>query len=149
MSTVSVVYFSDSGHTQLMAECVANGAEQVDGTTVHRLRITGEKITQGRWQDDAIIEQLNQSDAIIFGSPTYLGSVAAQFKDFIDAASSIWFQKVWKHTALPGCQCHATQHDLGGYRGNGDAGEWGKPPRLVPRTDGQYTARLQRRPATR
>ncbi|MEM9151072.1 MAG: flavodoxin family protein [Cyanobacteria bacterium P01_F01_bin.3] len=96
MSTVSVVYFSSMGHTQIMAESVAQGAEQVNGTTVQILRITGEQITQGRWKDEAIVEQLNQSDAIIFGSPTYMGGVAAQFKAFIDAASAIWLQQGWK-----------------------------------------------------
>ena len=96
MKTVSVVYFSGSGHTQLMAESVAKGAEQVDGTTVQVLRITGEQITQGRWKDEAILEQLNQSDAIVFGSPTYMGGVSAQLKAFIDAASAIWFQQGWK-----------------------------------------------------
>lgn len=96
MPTVSVVYFSSMGHTQLMAEAVAKGAEQVDGTTVQVLQITGEQITQGRWKDEAIVEQLNQSDAIVFGSPTYMGGVAAQFKAFIDGASAIWFQQGWK-----------------------------------------------------
>ena len=96
MKTVSVVYFSGTGHTQIMAESVAKGAEQVNGTTVQILRITGEQITQGRWKDEAIVEQLNQSDAIVFGSPTYMGGVAAQFKAFIDAASAIWFQQGWK-----------------------------------------------------
>jgi NAD(P)H dehydrogenase (quinone) len=96
MPTVSVVYFSMMGHTQIMAEAAAKGAEQVDGTTVHLLRITGEQITAGRWQDDAIVATLNQSDAIVFASPTYMGGVAAQFKAFIDAASSIWFQQGWK-----------------------------------------------------
>lgn len=102
MSTISVVYFSGAGHTQLMAESVAKGAEQVIGTTVKVLRITGEQITQGRWQDKTIIEQLNQSDAIIFGSPTYLGNVAAQFKTFIDATSSIWAQQGWKDKVAGG-----------------------------------------------
>lgn len=102
MPTVSVVYFSTMGHTQLMAESIAKGAEQIDGTTVQVLRITGEQITQGRWKDEAIIEQLNQSDAIVFGSPTYMGGVAAQFKAFIDAASSIWFQQGWKNKVAGG-----------------------------------------------
>lgn len=96
MSTVSIVYFSGAGHTQLMAEAVAKGAEQAGDTTVQVLRITGEHITKGRWKDDAIVELLNQSDAIVFGSPTYMGGVAAQFKAFIDAASAIWFQQGWK-----------------------------------------------------
>ncbi|MEL6779266.1 MAG: flavodoxin family protein [Cyanobacteria bacterium J06597_16] len=58
--------------------------------------MTGEQITQGRWKDEAILEQLNQSDAIVFGSPTYMGGVSAQPKAFIDAASTIWFQQGWK-----------------------------------------------------
>ena len=96
MKTISVVYFSNMGHTQLMAKSIAKGVEQADGTTAHLLQITGEQITQGRWKDEAIIEQLNQSDAIVFGSPTYMGGVSAQFKAFIDAASAIWFQQGWK-----------------------------------------------------
>ena len=96
MKTISVVYFSNMGHTQLMAKSIAKGAEQADGTTAQLLQITGEQITQGRWKDEAIVEQLNQSDAIVFGSPTYMGGVSAQFKAFIDAASAIWFQQGWK-----------------------------------------------------
>jgi NAD(P)H dehydrogenase (quinone) len=102
MPTVSIVYFSGMGHTKLMAEAVTKGAEQVNQTTAHILRITGEQITEGRWSDDAIIDQLNQSDAIVFGSPTYMGGVAAQFKAFIDAASPIWFQQGWKDKVAGG-----------------------------------------------
>jgi NAD(P)H dehydrogenase (quinone) len=96
MTTVAVVYFSGAGHTHLMAEAVAEGAGQVANTQVELLRITGEQITQGRWKDDALLEKLNQADAIVFGSPTYMGGVAAQFKAFVDAASSIWFTQGWK-----------------------------------------------------
>ena len=39
---------------------------------------------------------LAQADAIVFGSPTYMGGVAAQFKAFVDAASSAWFAQQWK-----------------------------------------------------
>ena len=95
MTTVSIVYFSGTGHTHLMAEGVVEGAKKVADTT-HILRITGEQITNGRWKDDAMLESLNQSDAIIFGSPTYMGGVAAQFKAFLDAASSIWAVQGWK-----------------------------------------------------
>jgi NAD(P)H dehydrogenase (quinone) len=102
MSTVAVVYFSGSDHTHLMAEAVAAGASQVSGTTVEVLRITGEQIFNGRWKDDAILEKLNQADAIIFGSPTYMGGVAAQFKAFIDAASGIWARQGWKNKIAGG-----------------------------------------------
>jgi NAD(P)H dehydrogenase (quinone) len=102
MSTVAVVYFSGSGHTHLMAEAVAAGAKKVSGTTVEVHRITGEQIINGRWKDDAMMEKINLSDAIIFGSPTYMGGVAAQLKAFIDAASSIWARQGWKNKIAGG-----------------------------------------------
>ncbi|MCS7030988.1 MAG: flavodoxin family protein [Gloeomargarita sp. SKYG116] len=96
MARVAIVYFSGMGHTHLMAEAVAAGVKQVPGTTVELLRITGEQIQQGRWREDSYLERLHQADAIVFGSPTYMGGVAAQFKAFLDATSSIWFQQRWK-----------------------------------------------------
>ncbi|MGF1672816.1 MAG: flavodoxin family protein [Rivularia sp. (in: cyanobacteria)] len=95
MSKIAIVYFSGMGHTHLMAEAVAAGAKKVADTTVDLLRITGEQITDGRWKDDTIMEKLNQADAIVFGSPTYMGGVAAQFKSFIDNAG-VWFDQGWK-----------------------------------------------------
>lgn len=95
MTSIAVVYFSGSGHTHLMAEAIAEGASKVT-KDVKLLRIMGEQITDGRWKDDQVLEQLSQADAIVFGSPTYMGGVAAQFKAFIDAASSAWFSQQWK-----------------------------------------------------
>ena len=95
MSKIAIVYFSGMGHTHLMAEAVEKGARKVEGSTVELLRITGEQITDGRWKDDAMIEKLNQADAIVFGSPTYMGGVAGQFKCFIDDAG-VWFEQKWK-----------------------------------------------------
>ncbi|MBF2014639.1 MAG: NAD(P)H-dependent oxidoreductase [Rivularia sp. T60_A2020_040] len=95
MSKIAIVYFSGMGHTHLMAEAVAAGAKKVADTTVDLLRITGEQITDGRCKDDTIMEKLNQADAIVFGSPTYMGGVAAQFKAFIDNAG-VWFDQGWK-----------------------------------------------------
>jgi len=102
MTTISVVYFSGSGHTHLMAEAVARGASQVDGVTAELLRITGAQITEGRWKDPAMLEALLRSDAIVFGSPTYMGGVAAQFKAFVDAASTAWFAQQWKDKVAGG-----------------------------------------------
>jgi NAD(P)H dehydrogenase (quinone) len=102
MATVGIIYFSGSGHTHLMAEAIAEGANQVSGAKAELLRITGEQIVNGRWKDDGVIEKLNQADAIVFGSPTYMGGVAAQFKAFVDAASQIWFQQGWKDKLAAG-----------------------------------------------
>lgn len=96
MSNLAIVYFSGSGRTHLMAEAIARGASQVVGMKVELLRIVQEQIVNGVWQDAEIIEKLNEADAIVFGSPTYMGGVAGQFKLFIDAASEVWFRQDWK-----------------------------------------------------
>lgn len=101
MLTLAIVYFSGSGHTHLMAEAVAEGVRKT-GSRVEVLRITGEQINGGRWQDEEMIAKLHQADAIVFGSPTYMGGVAAQFKAFLDAASSAWFAQQWKDKLAAG-----------------------------------------------
>ncbi|NJL60890.1 MAG: flavodoxin family protein [Methylacidiphilales bacterium] len=102
MPNIAIVYFSGTGHTHLMADAIASGANHVSGTTAELLRITGEQIVNGRWQDDAMLEKLNQADAIIFGSPTYMGGAAGQFKAFIDAASEVWLRQGWKDKLAAG-----------------------------------------------
>lgn len=93
---VAVVYFSGSGHTALVAEAVAKGARSVEGVQVDLLAIRGSQITEGRWKDEAMLESLSAADAIIFGTPTYMGGPAAQFKAFADATAMIWFGRGWK-----------------------------------------------------
>ncbi|MEM7592302.1 MAG: flavodoxin family protein [Cyanobacteria bacterium P01_A01_bin.83] len=102
MKTISIIYHSGSGHTTAMAKAVAKGAALVEETNVNLLAIEGKQIVDGRWQDEVIMEQLNSSDAIIFGSPTYMGSVSAQFKAFTDATSAIYFSRQWKNKLAAG-----------------------------------------------
>ncbi|MDQ2096317.1 MAG: flavodoxin family protein [Tychonema bourrellyi B0820] len=102
MSNLAIVYFSGSGKTHLMAQAIAEGATQLLGVKVELLRIVKEQIVNGVWQDAEILEKLNQADAIVFGSPTYMGGVAGQFKLFIDAASEVWFRQEWKDKIAAG-----------------------------------------------
>lgn len=95
MTTVSIVYFSGSGHTTKLAEAVARGAAAVPHVTARLVSLDGNDIAQGRYQDDAVLAQLDRSDAIIFGSPTYMGGPAAQFKAFADATAGRWYQRGW------------------------------------------------------
>ena len=101
MVAIAIVYFSGQGHTHQMAEALAQGVKAASGTP-HLLRITGEQIVNGRWQNDAILTTLGAADGIAFGSPTYMGGVAGQFKCFIDAASAVWFQQGWKNKIAGG-----------------------------------------------
>lgn len=96
MTTVSIIFHSGSGNTARLAEAIAKGAGRLDAAIVNLFPITGDQIIDGRWQDDAIMESLNRSDAIVFGSPTYMGMVSGQFKCFADATAGQWFQMGWK-----------------------------------------------------
>ncbi|MEA5471103.1 flavodoxin family protein [Spirulina sp. 06S082] len=102
MVTIAVVYFSGSGHTHLMAEAIAEGIDRVTEAQSELFRITGEQIEKGRWRNDELLAKLDTVDAIIFGSPTYMGGIAAQFKAFIDAASASWFAQKWKDKIAAG-----------------------------------------------
>jgi NAD(P)H dehydrogenase (quinone) len=96
MPNIAIIYFSGTGHVHLMAEAIAAGAQTSPDTKAQLLRIAGEQIVNGRWKDEAMVATLNSAEAIVFGSPTYMGGVAAQFKAFVDGVSSAWAQQLWK-----------------------------------------------------
>jgi len=102
MTTLSIIYFSGSGHTTKLAEAVQKGAASVAGVNVNLIAISGEDITKGRYHNDTALAQLDASDAIMFGSPTYLGGPAAQFKAFADATGERWFQSAWRDKLAAG-----------------------------------------------
>ena len=102
MSTVSVIYFSGSGHTTKLAEAVHKGAASVAGVKTNLISINGDDIVKGRYQNDEVFAKLDASDAIIFGSPTYMSGPAAQFKAFADASSAKWFSSAWRDKIAAG-----------------------------------------------
>lgn len=92
MVKIGVVYFSGTGTTAKLAQAVIEGA----GAEVLDLPIVGDDIVGGRWSNDALAEHLDNCDAIILGTPTYMGSISGQMKSFIDAMAPRWFSQVWK-----------------------------------------------------
>jgi len=102
MTTVSIVYHSGMGHTQKMAEAVARGAGKVNGVQVNLIAIDGEDITNGRWKNDDTLRQLDASDGVIFGSPTYMGSVSGQMECFFDATAERWMNQSWRDKVASG-----------------------------------------------
>ena len=102
MSTVSIIYFSGSGHTAKMAEAVTKGAASVEGVPTHLIAIKGDDIVKGRYKNEEVMAQLDASDAIIFGSPTYMGGPSAQFKAFADATGERWFRGAWRDKLAAG-----------------------------------------------
>ena len=95
MSKIAVVFHSGYGHTQRMAEAVAEGAGSVASTELIAIDAEG-NITDAAWAT------LAASEAIIMGSPTYMGSVSWQFKKFADASSKVWFGQGWKDKVAAG-----------------------------------------------
>lgn len=91
MSKIVVVYHSGYGHTVKQAEAVAKGA----GAELIAIDAEG-NISEAQWAT------LDAADAIIFGSPTYMGSVTWQFKKFADTTSKAWFTQKWKDKIFAG-----------------------------------------------
>jgi NAD(P)H dehydrogenase (quinone) len=96
MPTISIIYFSGSGHTAKLAEAITRGAASVPGAKTNLIAIQGKDIINGRYQNDAVFAQLDASDAIIFGSPTFMGGPAGQFKSFADATAGQFFKTAWR-----------------------------------------------------
>lgn len=93
MTTIAIAYHSGSGHTETMAKKVAEGITAAGATPV--LHNVAEL-------NDALWDSLKKADAIVFGSPTYMGSVSAPFKAFMDASSKQWFGQEWKDKLAAG-----------------------------------------------
>jgi NAD(P)H dehydrogenase (quinone) len=102
MTKVLVLYYSSYGHIEAMAAAVAEGAASVTGTEVFVKRVpelvpddvaeaAGLKLDQ-----DAPLaspDELAGYDAIIFGTPTRFGNMAAQMRNFLDQTGGLWFTK--------------------------------------------------------
>jgi NAD(P)H dehydrogenase (quinone) len=87
MSRLIVVYHSTYGHTKLQAEAVYQGASGVDG-------IKAEIMTASEAIEN--IDILDNADAIIFGTATYMGNIASDMKKFMEASVKKWFAGAWK-----------------------------------------------------
>lgn len=99
MVKVVVVYHSGYGHTKKQAEAVAQGA----GAALIAIDAEG-NLAEGDWAT------LEAADAIIFGSPTYMGMASWQFKKFADASSKPWFTQKWKNKIAAGFTNSATMN---------------------------------------
>lgn len=102
MKTVTILYFSGTGNTKLAVDAVSQGCQSVEDISVECLEIVGTDIIEGRWANEDIAAALDKSDAIIFGTPTYMGSVAGQMKTFMDAMAPRWYTAAWRDKIAAG-----------------------------------------------
>lgn len=91
MSDIVVVFHSGYGHTQRMAQAVADGA----GAQLIPIDADG-NLPAGGW------EAIAAARAIVLGAPTYMGGPSWQFKKFADASSKPWYVQAWKDKLFAG-----------------------------------------------
>jgi NAD(P)H dehydrogenase (quinone) len=100
---VQVIFYSMYGHVYRMAEAVAGGAGEVAGVEVTLLQVrelvpdetlekSGAKAARKAFERVPLagVEQLPDADAIIFGTPTRFGNMAAQMRNFLDQTGGLW-----------------------------------------------------------
>ncbi|MEU3287081.1 flavodoxin family protein [Streptomyces longwoodensis] len=90
---VSIAYHSGYGHTAVLAEAVRAGAVEA-GAEVHLIKV--DEITEEQWT------LLDASDAIVFGSPTYMGTASGAFHVFAEATAKRWSGQDWKDKLAAG-----------------------------------------------
>ncbi|WP_035845089.1 flavodoxin family protein [Kitasatospora azatica] len=90
---IAIAYHSGYGHTAVLAEAVKAGAVDA-GATVHLVKV--DEITDAQW------ELLDAADAIVFGSPTYMGTASGKFHEFAEASSKRWFSSAWQNKLAAG-----------------------------------------------
>jgi len=95
MTKVAIVFFSGHGHTTKQAEAVRAGAASVADARLYQIDANGDL-------PGGALEEIGRADAIIYGSPTYMGGPAWQFKKFADASSKPWFGQAWKDKVAAG-----------------------------------------------
>ena len=100
MTKVLVLYYSSYGHIEAMAEAVAEGARSVEGAIVDVKRVpelvpdevaAAAHIKVDQAAPIATPDELANYDAIIFGTPTRFGNMAAQMRNFLDQTGGLWF----------------------------------------------------------
>lgn len=100
MAKIIVLYYSMYGHTETMAEAVAEGARSVNGAEVVIKRVpdlvpedvareAGAKLEQAA--SIATVDELPEYDAVLFGTPTRFGNMCAQMRNFLDQTGGLWF----------------------------------------------------------
>jgi NAD(P)H dehydrogenase (quinone) len=118
MAKVLVLYYSSYGHMETMAYAVAEGARSA-GATVDIKRVPEtmppEAAKAAHFKLDqsapvATIEDLANYDAIVVGSPTRFGRLAAQMASFLDQAGGLWMRGALHGKVGGAFASSATQH---------------------------------------
>jgi len=98
--SLAIIYFSATEHTAQLADAIRRAA--ADHVEVREHRIAGAEIVSGRFRKAAALELVDTASGVIFGSPTFMGGPAAEFKAFADATSDRWTEQRWRDKVAAG-----------------------------------------------
>ncbi len=100
MTQVLVLYYSSYGHIETMAGAMADGVRAAGAHAVVKrvpdlvpaevAQRSGMKTSQAA--PLASVDELASYDAIIFGTPTRFGNMAAQMRNFLDQTGPLWMR---------------------------------------------------------
>ncbi|MEM9279706.1 MAG: flavodoxin family protein [Pseudomonadota bacterium] len=97
MSKTAIVYFSGKGHTESFAKALAEGVNDIEGAEAVMYKIPESGDIPENWWDE-----LAEVDGIVYGSPTYMGMAAWQFKKFADESVGSWYASAWRNKVAGG-----------------------------------------------
>ena len=102
---VQVIFYSMWGHVYRMAEAIVEGAKQIPGAEVSLYQVPelvpddilekyGAKAARASFAKVPVasIDKLHEAHAILFGTPTRFGNMAAQMRNFLDQTGQLWAQ---------------------------------------------------------
>lgn len=89
---IIIIYHSGYGHTKIVAEHIQQGALTQLSNVILLSTIEA--------QDQ--IDLLHEADTLVFGSPTYMGTISAEFKKFMEATGKFWYAQKWKDKLAAG-----------------------------------------------
>jgi NAD(P)H dehydrogenase (quinone) len=100
---IQIVFYSTYGHVYRMAEAIAAGARAVPGAEVTLYQVpelmpdaaleqSGAKAARQAFAHVPVaqVDRLAEADAILFGTPTRFGNMAAQMRNFLDQTGGLW-----------------------------------------------------------
>ncbi len=101
--TTHVIFYSMYGHVYQLAEAIGEGVREIEGASVELYQVpelvpddilqkSGAKATREAFAHIPVaeVDRLAEADAIIFGTPTRYGNMAAQMRNFLDQTGSLW-----------------------------------------------------------
>ena len=103
MPKIAVVHHTGYGHTLWLTKAVIEGIQQVDRASVIDVPV-GEA--------EARMDEIDQADAVIMGCPTYMGTVSAEMKKFMELTSRKYLEQTWSNKIAAGFT------NSGGYAGD-------------------------------